>query len=258
MKEAEMAEDRADFETKGAIGIAWIENPAKGNALSSKVLGDLLEILNVVERDKKLLFLIVGSRGKHFSAGFDIAGIEDTDAVRERLESFGRLLLQIEKLPVPVLAAVRGAAFGGGFELALACDLIIASEKASFCFPEPALGACPLFGAIRLPQLVGKVRAKEIMMTCRRVPASEAASIGLVNKVVVDEELVDSAINLAEDIVKKGPIAIQMIKLSMNRESGSSDLAYLKGADLSVRALEDFQEGVKAFFGGKEPRFKGR
>lgn len=204
------------------MGIAWIENPTKGNALSSKVLGDLIEVL------------------------------------RERLDLFGHLLPKVERLPVPVLATVRRAAFRGSFELALACGMIIASEKASFCFPEPALGACPLFGAIRLPQLIGRLRAKEIMMTCRRVPAAEAASIGLVNKVVADEELMDSAISLAEDIVKKGPIAIQMIKVSMNQGMGGSDLAYLKGTDLSSQAFEDFQEGVKTFFEGKEPRFKGR
>ena len=253
-----MAEERADFETKGAIGIAWIENPEKGNALSSKVLGDLLEILNTVERDKKLLFLILSSRGKHFCTGFDIAGIEDTDAVRGRLDLFARLLPAVESLPVPVLAAVRGSAFGGGFELALACDMIITSEKASFCFPEPALGGCPPFGAMRLAELIGRPRAKEIMMTCRRVPASEAASIGLVNKVVADEELMDSAISLAEEIIKKSPIAIQMIKVAMNREIGGSDLAYWKGTDLSSRGYEDFQEGVKAFFAGKAPQFKGR
>ena len=253
-----MVEDRADFETKGPIVIAWLENPAKGNALSTNVLEDLGEILDVVERDEKLLFLLLTSRGKHFCTGFDIAGIEDADAVRERIGLFARVLQRIEKLPVPVLAAVRGAAFGGGFELALACDLVIASEKAIFCFPEPALGACPLFGAIRLPPLVGRPRAKEIMMTCRRVPAWEAASIGLVNKVVADEELTDSAMGLAEDIVKKGPIALQMVKVSMNRGISGPDLTYMKGYELSPRASGDFQEGVKAFFAGHQPRFKGR
>jgi enoyl-CoA hydratase len=253
-----MAEDRTDFEKKGAIGIAWIDNQAKGNSLSSKVMGDLSEILNVVDRDKQILLLILTSRGKHFCTGMDIAGIEDTEAMRGRTDFFARLLPQIESLPVPVLATVRGSAFGGGFELALACDMIIASEKASFCFPEPALGACPPFGAMRLAELVGRIRAKEIMMTCRRVPAAEAASIGLVNKVVADEELMNSAISLAEDIAKKGPVAIQMIKVAMNRQIGGSDMAYWKGTDLSSRGYEDFQEGVKAFFAGKAPQFKGR
>lgn len=253
-----MTPGKTDFETRGAIAIAWIENPDKGNALSLEVLRDLAKILDIVEQDQKLPFLIISSRGGNFSTGFDMTIVQDRHALREGFELFARVLFQIERLPLPVLAAVRGAAFGAGFELALACDLIIASETATFCFPEANMGACALFGAIRLPQLVGKLKAKEIMMTCRKIPAPEAAGIGLVNKVVADRELLDSAISLAQEISGKGASAIQMIKFSMNRESGISDLAYLRGADLSTRAFEDFQKGVNLFFQNKKPRCKGK
>lgn len=253
-----MTPGKTDFETRGAIAIAWIENPDKGNALSLEVLRDLAKILDIVEQNKELLSLILSSKSGHFSTGFDVSIMKDKRALREGFELFARVLFQIERLPLPVLVAVRGAVFGAGFELALACDLIIASETANFCFPEANIGACALFGAIRLPQLVGKLKAKEIMMTCRKISAPEAASIGLVNKVVADKELLDSAISLAEEISGKGASAIQMIKFSMNRESGISDLAYLRGADLSARAFEDFQKGVNLLFQNNKPPCKGK
>jgi enoyl-CoA hydratase len=247
-----MAEDRVEFEKREAVGIAWIDNQEKRNALSSGVLGDLSRILDTVERDKEIRVLVLTPRGKHFSSGFDIGGMDDIPALRDRLALFARTLPQIERLSVPVIGAVRGYVFGGGFELALACDMIIASERAVFWFPEASLGGCPPFACLRLYQLVGRPRAKEIIMTCKRISAPEAASMGIVNKVVTEDELVDSALNLAQEIAQKGSAVIQMIKVGINRELGSSDIAYWRGCDLAPRSYEDWQVGIKALFGGKE------
>jgi len=252
-----MAEDRCEMELKGALVIARIDNPTKRNALGGGVLQDLAKIIETIERDRKLRFLILTSKGDHFSAGMDIGG-SDPDAMQDRLDLFGSVLTRLEALPVPVLAAVRGFAFGGGFELTMACDMMMASETAMFSLPEPALGACPPFGALRLGNLIGRPRAKEIMMTCRRVSAVEAEKIGLAVKVVPDKELNHQAIKMAEDIMKKGPIAVQLIKTAINRDLGGSDLAYKKACELSARVAADFEEGVKAFFEKREPRFKGR
>jgi|YelNatPaOPRAMG01_1025707.scaffolds.fasta_scaffold56695_2 enoyl-CoA hydratase len=247
-----MAEDRVEFERKDGIGIAWIDNQAKRNALSSRVLADLSAILDTVERDGKIKVLVIAPRGKHFSAGFDIGGIDDLPALRERLALFARTLPQIERLSVPVIAAARGYVYGGGFELALACDMIVASERAVFWFPEANLGGCPPFACLRLYQIVGRPRAKEIIMTCKQLSASEALALGIVNRVVKEEELIDSALSLAQDIAQKGSAVIQMIKIGINRELGSSDIAYWRGCDLAPKSYEDWQKGIKAFFGAKQ------
>jgi len=251
-----MPEDRCEIEVKGTLVIARIDNQTKRNALGGGVLQDLAKAIETIERDRKLRFLILTSKGDHFCAGMDISG--DPAAIQERGNLFGALLTKLEALPVPVLAAVRGVAFGGGFELTMACDMIMASETAMFSLPEPALGACPPFGAMRLGNLIGRPRAKEILMTCKRVSAAEAEKIGLVVRVVPDKELDAQAIKLAEDIMKKGPIAVQLIKTAINRDLGGADMAYYRACELSARVAADFEEGVKAFMEKREPKFKGR
>ncbi|MFC1993664.1 enoyl-CoA hydratase/isomerase family protein [Chloroflexota bacterium] len=253
-----MAEGKVDFERRGPIGIAWIDNQAKKNALSLPVFRDLVKILDDFEQDEILRFLILTSRGDHFSTGVDIEGIDDPVAVKARVDLFNKAIFQMEKIPKPVLAAVRGYAFGGGFELALACDMIVASEKAVFSLPEAMLGAYAGFAVIRLHEVVGRLKAKELLMTCKRVSAAEAEKIGMVNKVVPDDELMNEAISIAEDVSKKGPLSIQIAKDSVNRDLDGIDFAYMKAIQVNIGGSEDLREGVKAFFERREPQFKGR
>ncbi len=252
-----MAEGRTELEIRGPIGIGWIDNPAKRNALSVGVLRDLDQILDTLEQDEKTRVLILSSKNENFSAGFDIDR-SDPDALEERRTLFARILPRMEKMPQPILAAVKGYVFGGGFELALASDMIIASDTAQFSLPEAKLGAFPVFAVLRLHHLVGRHKAKEVMMTCRRVPAEEAQRMGLVNEVVPDERLMETAMGIAEEVLKKGPLAIEMIKAAVNRDLGGADLAYMHAARQAISGSEDIREGMRAFFERREPQFKGR
>jgi len=252
-----MADDKCEIEVKGSLLIARIDNQAKRNSLGLNVLKGLHSACETVEKDKKITIMLLTSKGDHFCAGMDIGGA-DLAAMQEAIALFDTLLPRLESLPVPVLGAVRGVAFGGGFELALACDMIMASETAMFSLPEPALGACPPFGSLRLGNIVGRPRAKEILMTCRRVMAPEAEKIGLAVKVVPDKDLDAEALKMAEGIMKKGPIALQLIKNAVNIGLGGADMAYYRTCGLSARVASDFDEGMKAFMQKREPKFKGR
>ncbi len=260
-----MTESRTEFEVRGPVGIAWIDNQPKRNALSHAVLGDLEGILDTMERDERLRFLIITSRGEHFSSGMDVgkydprrAGASDTAPRRPGASPFQQLLSRIEKLNKPVLAAIKGYTLGGGLELALACDMIVASETAVLGLPEARLGDVPVFAVLRLHQVLGRQRAKDLMMTCRRVPAAEAERLGLVNVVASHDSLLDTALSIAEEVAKKGPLAIEMIKAAVNRDLGGADLAYMAALRRGLVATEDIKEGMRAFFERREPNFKGR
>lgn len=253
------------YEKKENIGLLTINRPEKLNAISNELISELKKLLDEIENDGELRVLIItGAGDKAFVAGADIKELVDRDArlgrriSKERQEVFSR----IENLPVPVIAAVNGYALGGGLELALACSIRICSEKAQFGAPEVKLGIIPGDGGTqRLPRLVGLGRAMEMILTGDFIDAQEAYRIGLVNKVLPQEELMDKAMELAKKIASRPPLAVRFAKEAVNR-SQEGDAASGFALESYLHALscttEDKKEGVSAFLEKRKGKFKGK
>ena len=208
------------FEKKGNIAIALIDRPKALNALNSEVLNDLNTLVDTVNADPEIRVLILtGSGEKSFVAGADIG--EMSNLTKEEGEAFGKkgndVFRKIETLPIPVIAAVNGYALGGGCELAMSCDIRIASDTAVFGQPETGLGITPGFGGTqRLARLIGPGMAKQLIYSARNIKADEALRIGLVNAVYPLEELRPAAEKLAETIARNAPIAVRACKRAIN------------------------------------------
>jgi len=204
------------LEKKNNIGYLTINRPKQMNALSSAVLDELDAVVTDLETDDEVKAVIITGAGeKAFVAGADIQELHDAHCAEAI--AFNRkgsmIFRRLEKMGKPVIAAINGYALGGGLELALACDIRIASEKASFSNPETGIGQIPGFGATqRLPRLVGTGMAKEIILSGRRLKAPEALAIGLVNRVVAPEELMPACEELAAMIMKNSPYAVAAAK----------------------------------------------
>lgn len=253
------------YEKEDRIGFVTINRPEKLNALSNELIEELALLLDEVENDDELRVLVVTGAGeKAFVAGADIQELVDRDAVlgrkvsRTRQTVFGRL----ENLPVPVIAAVNGYALGGGLELALACSIRIGSDKAQFGAPEVKLGIIPGDGGTqRLPRLVGLGRAMEMILTGDFIDAQEAYRIGLVNKVVPQDELMEHAVALAKKIASRPPLAVRYAKEAVNRSqegntaSGFALESYLHALSCTT---EDKKEGVQAFLDKRKGKFQGK
>lgn len=209
------------FEKEENIAVVTINRPKALNALNRETLKDLNSVLDVLEEDDTIYAVVViGAGEKAFVAGADITEMKElTVEEARRFSNLGnRVFRRLENLEKPVIAAIGGFALGGGCELSLACDIRIASEKASFGQPEVALGVTPGFGGTqRLARVVGLGMAKELLYTGRTVKAEEALRIGLVNRVVAPEALLDEAKALANTIVKQAPIAVRLCKAAINR-----------------------------------------
>ncbi len=249
----------------GAVGLVTLDRPAQHNALSTDVLLALARALRTVRRDAAVRALVVTGAGeKAFSAGADIAAMAAMTA--EEGHAFSRLghevLRRLEELPVPVVAAVNGIALGGGCELALACDLVVASEKARLGQPEVNLGIIPGFGGTqRLALRVGMGRARDLVLTGRQLGAVEALAIGLVDRVVPPERVLPEATALAAELAAKSPVALRQAKRALLAAGDSmlgTGLRYEVEAFGAAFASEDRVEGMRAFVERRPPRFTGR
>ena len=252
------------FERKGKIAIFTLNRPDKHNALSPDLLRELEAAMFEFMEDPDLYVgILTGAGQKAFCAGADIKEmLPFTRATKDRPWRAPTSIMRGQYVTKPLIAAVNGVAFGGGGELALACDIRIAAENAAFRWPEPSLGILPrLGGTQRLPRLIGPSRAMAILLTNRKVDAKMALDIGLVDQVVPQEELMDAAMKMAEQIASLAPLAVRAIKqcvrygVEMDMEDG---LALENQLGMPLFDTEDYAEGRAAFAEKRSPEFKCR
>lgn len=252
------------IEKKEKICTVKINNPESMNALNSTILSELNAAFDEIASDSSISVVIITGEGRAFVAGADIAQMSTMNATEGK--AFGvqgsAVFRKIEKLDKPVIAAINGFALGGGCELALACDIRIASSKAKIGQPETGLGITPGFsGTQRLPRLIGEGRAKELIYTARPVKADEALAMGLVNKVVEPEVLMEEAQNMAAAIAKNAPVALRYSKEAINKGIQTdidSGIAIENDLFALCFATDDQKEGMKAFFEKRPADWKNK
>ena len=208
------------LEKQGHVGVVTMNRPEALNALNDQVLRDLDAVLTQAEEDTELYVLVVTGAGRSFVAGADIGQMSGFSAVEGK--AFGvygnQVFAKLENLSKPTIAAVNGFALGGGCELAMACDIRLASEKAKFGQPETGLGITPGFGGTqRLPRIVGVSRAMELILTAKTISAAQAREIGLVSEVYPPEELMDRALELTNAIAANAQVAVRQSKAAIRR-----------------------------------------
>lgn len=247
------------------IAVVTINRPDKLNALNAQVFADLEALLAAIRADAAIRAVVLTGAGpKAFVAGADIGELAEVDAAAgAALAARGQAVFRaLERLPIPVIAAVNGFALGGGCELAMACHLRLAAPGAKFGQPEVKLGLIPGYGGtVRLPRLVGRGRALELLLTARVVDAEEALRIGLVERIVPADALLDEARGVARTILAMGPRAVALCLATVDRALDldlDAGLAAEAAAFGEACGTDDKREGTAAFLAKRPPAFTGR
>ena len=244
------------------VCLIQINRPNAMNALNMELMGEIADVLLEVDKDYNFGCSIITGNEKAFAAGADIKEMADANAVdiylREMFASWDR----IRNYKKPFIAAVSGFALGGGCELAMLCDMIVAAKSAKFGQPEVNLGVIPGAGGTqRLTRAIGKARAMEIILTGRMADAEEMYAAGLVSKISEDDKYLDDAISIAKTICTKSPIAVQLAKDSILRAFDTTietGIAFERKNFYLLFATEDKKEGMKAFIEKRKPTWKGK
>jgi enoyl-CoA hydratase/carnithine racemase len=259
-----MAEDSLLTERRGQVLIVTINRPERMNALDRPTLVNGAKLIKNLHFDKDTRAVILtGAGDKAFCAGADLKERDgmSMSEVRYYIRTIRDTFTDIENLPIPVICALNGIALGGGLELALACDIRIAAPNAKLGLTEVTLGIIPGGGGTqRLPRLVGRGKAKEMLFLGLRLSAQEALDIGLINRIAPEGKLIDTAVEIAEKIVNNPPIAVQQAKIAINK---GMDVSISKGLEIESKAYEvciptkDRLEALAAFKEKRKPEFKG-
>jgi len=249
-------------ETRGRVGLVTLNRPQALNALNQVLLSELVQALTAFDADESVGAIVLTGGERAFAAGADIREMAEASEAEMRQKGFVDLFDGLRRIKKPLVAAVSGFALGGGCELALACDIILASETARFGLPEVTIGVIPGAGGTqRLTHIVGKTLAMEMILNNRHLTAAEAAQFGLVNRVLPIERILDESIALAESLASRAPLAARAAKQAINQAfEGSLSEGLSEERDLFYHlfATEDQKEGMKAFLEKRKPYWKGK
>ena len=251
-----------EVKVDSGIGYIYLNRPRQYNSLNRAMVREIMQAMEQFDHDDDVHVMVVAGHGKAFSSGADIDEMASDDSVRLELLNQFADWDRIALIKKPIIGSVKGFVFGGGFELALCCDVLIAAEGTEFSFPEINLGVMPGAGGTqRLTKLVGRTKALEWIWSASRITADEALANGIINKIVQPEILMEETLKVATMLTKKPALAVRLIKESVNK---AVDYSLYEGMQFERKnfyllfSSEDQKEGMQAFIEKRKPNYQGR